>query len=467
MSGQRDTGAGPSTSDAVPPSRWGLTSVCVGFALVILDATVLNVAAPTLQAQLRADDAELLWAVDAYVLAFAALLLSTGLLGDRWGARTGFRLGPAVFTVASVGCAAAPTVGVLIGARVVQGAGAALLAPTSLALIHALYPEGGRRVSALATWASVSGVAFAAGPLVGGALVETVGWRSVFWVDVPVGLAALALTVRHVAPTPPRPVRSHAVGQLLAAVALTAVTAALIEAGHRGWSDRRVLAALALGVVVSAVFVVHERRQAEPLVPTASFTSPPLRAGLLAGAAFNFTMYGSLFVYTLHLQEQRGYPPLLTGLAFLPLTLVHSPVASLLAKPWTAARGPRRPLAAGLGCTVVGTIGFAVAASEPYWVLAVALAVFGVGSGLITTSMTSLVLANVPGDSVGVSCGLLNAARQLGGVLGIALLGSLVIGRLPEGVVLAETLAVAAVASALVVLLRWSGPPVPARSASA
>lgn len=442
--------------DAAPPapgSRWGLTGVCVGFALVILDANVLNVAVPVLQGGLAASTAELLWAVDAYTLAFAVLLLSAGLLGDRWGARRGFQGGLALFTLASVGCAVSPTVGWLVIARVAQGAGAALLAPASLALIYTTYPHGRARVNALAAWAAVSGVAFAAGPLVGGGLVQIVGWRGIFWLNVPVGIAAMGLAARHVARVPPQQVRLNWTGQILAALVLGALTGGCIEAGRSGWQSPLVLGLFITALVAGAAFWQRERRLSRPLVPAAVISSPPLRAGLLAGAAFNFSMYGSLFVYTLHLQYDRGYSAFLTGLAFLPLTLVHTPVAGWLARPWTAARGPRPPLATGLLCTVAGSVGFTFAADRPYWVLAVSLGIFGVGSGLVTTSMTTLVMANVPGDSVGVSCGLLNAARQLGGVFGVALLGSLTAGRASDWIPPAELIAVVVVALAAAVTL--------------
>ncbi|MFD2467918.1 MFS transporter [Amycolatopsis silviterrae] len=432
-------------------SGWGLAGVCVGFALVILDANALNVAVPTLRAELAASSNELLWTVDAYTLTFAALLLSTGLLGDRWGARRGFQTGLVVFTLGSVGCALAPAVQWLIVARVVQGFGAALLAPTSLALIYTMYPDGRRRVTALSAWAAVSGVAFAAGPLVGGGLVQLVGWRAIFWLNVPVGVAAIVLAAKYVTHAASRPVRLNWTSQVLAALALTALTAGLIEAGRSGWTGPLVLGLFAVALAGLVLFLLRERRLREPLVPAAAATSPPLRAGLLAGAAFNFSMYGSLFVYTLYLQDQRGYSAFLTGLAFLPLTLVHTPVASWLARPWTASRGPRQPLLAGLLCTAAGSIGFTFAAWQPYWVLAVALGVFGVGSGLVTTSMTTLVLANVPSDSVGVSCGLLNAARQLGGVFGIALLGSLTANLMPDRIPLAEVLAALALIGAVAV----------------
>ncbi|WP_253766932.1 MFS transporter [Goodfellowiella coeruleoviolacea] len=447
--------AGAGTASASGHRRgWGLTGVCVGFALVILEANVLNVAAPTLRDQLGASTSELLWAVDAYTLAFAALLLSTGVLGDRWGARRGFQAGLVVFTLASVGCGLAPTVGWLVAARVAQGVGAALLAPTSLTLIHAAYPQDRARVRALGAWAAVSGLAFAVGPIVGGGLVQTVGWRGIFLVNVPVGVLALLLVAFHLQPVPTRRVALDWVGQVLAVLTLTAVTAGLIEAGRLGWDSGFVLGAFGLALVGLGLFVAWARGRTRPLIPRAVLTAPPLLAGLLAGAAFNFSLYGSLFVHTLALQNVRGYSPLLTGLAFLPLTLMHTPVASWLAGPWTASAGPRRPLLVGQVCATLGTAGFLAAASAPYPVLAVALVVFGVGSGLITTSMTTLVLANAPDDSVGVSSGLLNASRQLGGLLGIALLGSLTANALADRIPLAELAATVALAVAAAVTAR-------------
>ncbi|OLZ44303.1 hypothetical protein BS329_37060 [Amycolatopsis coloradensis] len=420
---------------------WGLAGICVGFALVILDANVLNVAVPTLRAQLGASTSELLWVVDAYTLAFAALLLSTGVLGDRWGARRGFQAGLVVFTIASIGCGFAPDIGWLIAARVGQGVGAALLAPTSLALIHSFYPDTRARVRALGMWAAISGVAFAAGPVVGGGLVQTIGWRSIFLVNIPFGILALLLVSVYRRPVSGRRVALDPLGQALAVLALTTITAGLIEAGRIGWGAAPVLAAFGAGVVFAGLFLLWERGRPKPLIPRAVLTSPPLRSGLLAGAAFNFSMYGSLFVYTLALQGDRGYGPLLTGLAFLPLTLMHAPVATWIAGPWTANRGGWRPLFVGQLCTMVGCVGFVIAGALPYPVLALALLVFGVGSGLITTSMTALVLSSAPDGSVGISSGLLNASRQLGGVLGIAALGSLTANDLPGNIPVAEMVA--------------------------
>ncbi len=429
--------------------------MCLGFALVILDANVLNVAVPTLRDQLGADTSELLWIVDAYTLAFAGLLLSTGLLGDRWGARRGFLAGAIVFTAASLACGFAPNVAWLIAARVLQGIGAALLAPTSLALIHAAYREKRARAKALGTWAAISGIAFATGPVVGGGLVQTIGWRGIFLINIPLGAAAILLVWWHLDRSPSRRIALDHTGQVLAAITLTAATAGLIEASRLGWDAPLVLGAFALALAGLVGFVAWERRLDQPLIPRAVLTSPPLRAGLIAGAAFNFSLYGSFFVYTLALQHDRGYSPLLTGLAFLPLTAMHTPVATWLAGPWTAGRGPRGPLLIGQLCATAGTAGFAFAGSTSYPLLAVALLVFGLGSGLITTSMTALVLAHAPADGVGVSSGLLNASRQFGGVLGVALLGSLTADQVTARIPAAE--AVAAVVLALAVLATARG----------
>jgi len=442
---------------------FALAGICLGFALVIFDANVLNVAAPVLRHDLKADPEGLLWIIDGYTLAFAALLLSAGALGDRLGVQRVFLSGLVVFIVASVACSLTTATRDLVAARVGQGIGAALLAPTSLALLRQLYPDLALRARALGIWAAISGIAFALGPLCGGALVTYAGWRSIFLLNLPFGLAALALVSLH-APSEAlsrsgggqRAAPFDVIGQLIVAVALGDLTFTLIQTTTLGWTALRVLDGFVLAAGFSIVFVARERLKTDEkrLLPMAAFRSGALRAGLLAGAAFNFGLYGTLFVLTLHLQEARGLSPVLTGAAFLPLTALHAVVSATLTGRLTAVRGPRTPLVAGLLFCAVGSTVLAAATllagpggGPGNLQLVVGLSLFGIGSGLTTTPMTALVLANTSGRSAGTSAGLLNASRQLGGLVGVALLGSLTILH-PAGLRLAVTLVVAAAAMA-------------------
>ncbi len=297
-----------------------LAGICLGFALVILDANVLNVAAPVLRRDLQADPVRLLWAINGYTLAFAALLLSAGALGDRLGVRRVFLGGLVIFLGASVACSLAAAARDLVAARVGQGIGAALLAPTSLALLRQLYPDlaARARARALGVWAAVSGIAFALGPLCGGALVTYAGWRSIFLLNLPFGLAALALVSRH-APfeASSRGAGSqHAtpfdvVGQLIAIATLGSLTFALIQTTTLGWTALEVLGGFVLAAGFAVIFAARERTKPDEtrLLPAAAFRSGALRAGLLAGAIFNFGLYGTLFVLTLHLQDARDLSP--------------------------------------------------------------------------------------------------------------------------------------------------------------
>lgn len=469
MSSEGKTGAAAAdrpdlTTVAGGRSRaFALAGICLGYALVILDANVLNVAAPVLRRDLGADPEGLLWAIDGYTLAFAALLLSAGALGDRLGVRRVFLGGLVVFLGASVACSLAAATRDLVIARVAQGMGAALLAPTSLALLRQLYTDLATRARALGIWAAVSGIAFALGPLCGGALVTYVGWRSIFLLNLPFCLAALALVSRH-APSEAsswdegtqRAAPFDVVGQLIAVATLGDLTFALIQSTKLGWTALRVLCGFALAAGLAVVFVARERLKPdeERLLPMAAFRSGALRAGLLAGAAFNFGLYGTLFALTLHLQEARGLSPVLTGAAFLPLTALHAVVSAAVTGRLTAVRGPRVPLVAGLVFCSAGIVVLAAATvlagsdnGPGDFALVIGLSLFGVGSGLTTTPMTALVLANTTGRSAGASSGLLNASRQIGGLVGVALLGSLTILH-PAGPRLTAALAVAAAAMA-------------------
>lgn len=433
----------------------GLAGMCLGTALIVMEANVVNVAVPTIRADLRADPATGLWVVDAYTLVFAALLLSAGRLGDRIGARRCYLLGLAVFAVASLVCAAASTPGTLVAARALQGVGAALVAPAPLALITRAYTEAAARARAVGIWVAVGGVGFMVGPLVSGVLVDNLGWRSIFGLNLPVAALIAGLLWFAVDETPSRRVSFDPAGQLLAVLGLGAVVWGLVESSVAGWAAVRVVVALVVGVVVLMCFAASQfaggRQNRQVLLPRSIATSPRVLAGLFGGAVYNFTLYGMLFVYTFVFQQLRHYSPTRTGLAILPLTLVATVTSAAVGGRFSARFGPRAGLAVGMAVCSVGLVVLcAGATSVPYVLVAVGFAIFAVGQNLAAPAQTLAVMTFAPDEHKFMASSALHTARQTGGVVGVALLGSLTAGHLTTGTPVA--LAVAALTCLLAAL---------------
>lgn len=416
------------------PSAEGLGSlallaVCLGFFLVVLDTTVLNVALPDIERQLGGATATLQWVVNAYTVVLAGCLLSGGAFGDRFGNRRVYLAGLLVFTFASVLCSVAPSSAALMAARALQGVGAALLLPASLALISAGYPNPAVRSRALGVWAAVAGVAFAGGPLFGGVLVSTLGWRSIFLLNVPAGLLALWVTWRRLRETPRSGRGAFDVpGQLLIMLSLSGLTFGLIESGRWGFGHPVVVSALVAAGVGLAAFVGRERATPHPMLPLQLFAARSFSGGTLAGFAFNFGQYGLLFVLSLSFQRAHGWTALQTGLAFLPLTVVSACV-TVPAGRLAARLGPRRPALLGFLLMAGGILAMSLTAHDlgaPFWC---GMITFGLGSGTAVPTMTALTLGEVPPALSGVGAAALNAARQVGSVLGVAVLGSVLAAR--------------------------------------
>ncbi|WP_327066300.1 MFS transporter [Kitasatospora sp. NBC_01302] len=446
----------------------GLAGLCLGTALIVMEANVVNVAVPAIRAQLRAGAAAGLWVVDAYTLVLAALLLSAGRLGDRIGPRRGYLIGLGVFGAASVLCALAPGAALLVPARALQGAGAALLAPAPLTLIAHACPGPAERARAVAVWVGVGGVGMVVGPLLGGLLVDTLGWRSIFVLNVPVVAVTWWLVRRYVEELPRRPVAFDPAGQLLAVLGLTAVVWSLVTSARAGWGSPTVLPVLAGGLLALLGLVVAQlrrgRRGHDVLLPPAVLTARPVQAGLLGGAVYNFTLYGMLLVHTFAFQQLRHYSALRTGLAFLPLTLAVTAGAGLLGGRFTERRGPRTALATGMGLSAAGLLVLALGVRHtPYPVTAAGFVLFALGLGLSAPAQTLAVLAHAPEEHRNMASSTLNAARQTGGVLGVALLGAFVApdvaARTPVAMALAAGCCVGAAVTALRrIPARGSGP---------
>jgi MFS transporter, DHA2 family, methylenomycin A resistance protein len=404
-----------------------LLAVSLGYFMVILDVTVVNVALPSLGKDLGGGLSGLQWVIDGYTLVFAGLLLSAGSLGDLLGGRRVFEAGLWLFTLASAACAAAPSVGTLVAARLLQGLGAALLVPSSLALLRAAYPDARDRARAVGVWGGVAGVAAGSGPILGGLLVGAVSWRAVFVVNVPIGLIGLLLAARHLpARTEPAGEALDPAGQVLGVLALTLLTFGFIEGGASGWSSPRCFVPLVAFPFAAAAFVAVERRTARPMLPLELFHDRTFSGASLAGFAINFGFYGELFAISLYFQHVRGYTPIETGLALLPQGLFVA-LVSVASGRITGRIGSRTPMLIGLSVSGAGLLGLIAAGQDTtYALLVVPMIALGAGMALTMPAAIAAIIQSAPADRAGIASGVLNASRQAGGAVGVALLGTIV-----------------------------------------
>jgi DHA2 family methylenomycin A resistance protein-like MFS transporter len=401
-------------------------ALCLGFFAVILDTTIVNVALPAIGANFHASVTSLQWAVNGYNIVFAALLLTCGALSDRRGGKRSFGIGIVVFVFGSVMCGAAPAFPVLLAGRVIQGLGAALVMPASLALIAHAYPQPAARTRAVAAWASCAGAGFATGPVLGGILVDEVGWRAIFLINVPVGAVAVALLARFAAETATSRRAVDMLGQILGIIALTAVAFGVTEAGTYGWASSLTIIPLVIAVAALAAFVAAERKVASPLLPPSLLAHRSFSAATSVGLLLNFGIYGTIFVLSLYFQQLRHDSAISTGLMILPfaaLTMVLPPLTGRI----VARFGPRYIMLIGQLLLAAGAATLAVAGPDtPYPQLVPGLLLLGLGMAGTMPSMTAAVMLAAPREFAGIASGVLNASRQVGGVLGIALLGTLV-----------------------------------------
>jgi MFS transporter, DHA2 family, methylenomycin A resistance protein len=411
---------------SVPRDRGvvALVGICLGFFVVLLDATIVNVSLPAISASLGGSLSQEQWILNAYTLTFAAFMLNAGALGDRWGARRIYLGGLTIFAVATVACACSPTVAALIAARAVQGIGAATLVPCSLALIAHRFPEGRTRARALGAWGGISGIGLASGPILGGVLVDSVGWRAVFLVAVPVTLISAIMIVGTLQETPKRSRSSADVrGQILAVIALAAITGAFTTTSTHGWGNWRPATFGIVGIALAVAFVLIERATREPMLPLSMFRSARFSIATGVGALFNFGLYGTFFCLALYVQNALHRSAQDAGLVILPLTAVVAGGAALSGH-LNARFGARLPMLIGL---VAGAIGAGLLAtcdaSTAVGTVVAYAAIFGI-IGTAMPAMTSVALNASPPGCAALGSAVLNAARQTGGVVGVALLGS-------------------------------------------
>lgn len=404
-----------------------LLATCLGFVVVLLDVSVVNVALERFKAEFATDVLQLQWIVNAYTLFFASLLLTGGALGDRFGHKAVFLWGYAVFTLASLGCGLAHTLPILIGFRSLQGIGAALLVPTSLALVRIAYEVPAERSKAIALWAGVAGIALAAGPVVGGLLIGVFGWRSIFFINLPIGLIGIVLCMVNT----PRIAPNHKGGfdlwgQILALFTLANLTYTVIELGREGGVDLRVIIHSLCFVLGLIGFIWVESRTARPMVPLSVFNNAAFSLASILGVIVNFVFYGLIFVFSIFLQQVNHYSVISTGLAFLPMTGVLF-FGNQLAARWLPKLRERRLLALGLAIALLGVVSlWPFVDGAPYADIAVQMFVIGFGISLTVPTLTATAVNHVSSDKSGVASAIVNASRQVGGLIGVAIFSLLI-----------------------------------------
>ncbi|MFJ8018939.1 DHA2 family efflux MFS transporter permease subunit [Streptomyces sp. NPDC096311] len=406
-----------------------LAACCLSVLLVSLDTTILNVALPSIQEDLHSSVPGLQWTLDAYTIVLASLLILAGSTADRIGRRRVFLLGLVLFTGGSALCSLAPSLDWLIVFRMAQAVGGCMLTPVAMAILANAFPQPRERARAIGVWGGVVGISMAAGPILGGVLIQTAGWRSVFWLNVPIGLAALLLTTLFVPESrAPRPRRVDPVGQLLVITALGTLTYAIIEAPGRGWTSPAIVICLITAAGALAAFIPYEKRRAEPLVDPRLFRSAPFSgATVMAVCAFT-ALGGFLFANTLYLQQVWGLSALSTGVHLLPmavLSLVCPPLAGRI----VGNRGPRLPLLlAGAGITAGGLLAIVAtrSAERSDILLYAAYALFGLGFGFVNAPITHTAVSGLPRAQAGVAAAIAATSRQVGAALGIAVTGAVI-----------------------------------------
>jgi EmrB/QacA subfamily drug resistance transporter len=416
-------------SDRISPEKrkwWTLAAVAFGLFMIMLDNTVVNVALPSIQRDLGARLSELEWIVTGYALMFAALMLVGGKLADLLGRRLIFVVGLAIFTLSSLACGLAPNAEFLIGARVVQGTGAALMNPATLSIITAAFPPR-ERGQAIGIWAGVSALALAIGPFVGGVLTEHVGWNSIFFVNVPIGALAIAASLLLIEESKDRSEgqRPDLPGLLSSALGLFALTYGLIEANNYGWTSVRIIGAFAVAAVALASFVLLELRQRRPMLEVALFRNTTFTGANLVVLLVALALFGVLFFMSLYVQNILGYSPARAGAAFLPMTLLIVAIAPLAGR-LSDRVGSRWLMASGMTLVGLQLLYFSrLGVHESYATIVPGMLLGGVGMATVMSPSTAAALSGVAVDRAGVGSAIVNTSRQVGGATGIALMGAI------------------------------------------
>ena len=408
--------------------RWVVLATCsLSVFMAGLDVTIVNVALPSIQYALHASVSGLQWTIDAYTLVIACLLMLSGSLADRFGRRRVFQIGLVTFSLGSLACSLTPSLGWLIAFRGVQAIGGAMLNPVAMSIIANTFTERAGRAKAIGVWGSVAGLSLASGPVLGGLLVSGLGWRSIFWINIPVGLIAIALAQRFVPESrAEHPRRLDPPGQVAVIAMLGCLTAGIIEGPRSGWGSAPIVALFTVAVLAAIALVVLESRRREPLIDMRYFRSAPFSGAALIGVVALATLGGFLFLNTLYLQDVRGYSALHAGLLTIPMAAMLA-VFSTVSGRLVASRGPRLALIMSgtlIGVGAVMLIG--LNSHTAVWYLIVAYLIYGAGAGLVSAPITNTALSGMPRDQAGVAGAVASTFRQTGAAVGVAVTGAIV-----------------------------------------
>ncbi len=410
--------------------RWTLVAVSLATFMTYLDNNIVNVAIPAIQRDLHLSTAGLEWVVSGYILVFASLLLAGGRLADVYGRRRIFLIGLAIFTVASLAAGLSGNLEMLIASRALQGLGAALVTPATLAVISATYPDARERTMAIGIWSAVGALALAVGPLLGGLISQHLTWGWIFFINVPVGVVTFVFARWAIGESrePAAPRRIDIPGVTLSAGALLALTYALIEGHDKGWTSPLIMACFALAIGLGAAFVVVEQRFAEPMVDVSLFGSRVFSGGTIAIVMWGFGLFGIYFFTALYLQTVLGFSPTMAGAAFVPMALLMA-ASAVVSEPVARRFGAHRSVGLAMGLMAVGIASVGLLGRHASVLdLMPSFLLIGIGGGL-SVPLTAMILGTMPSHQAGVASGIFNASREVAGLLGITVIGAILTAR--------------------------------------
>jgi MFS transporter, DHA2 family, methylenomycin A resistance protein len=402
-----------------------LVATCLGLFLGQVDTTAVNLALPAMSRDLSGGIAGMQWVIDAYNVTYAALLLTGGTLGDRLGRRRLFRAGIAVFLLGSITCALAPSLPIMLGGRVLQGAGSASMIPQSLAILATAFPGRRERNRAMAAWSMVAGLGLAAGPTLGGLVVQEIGWQFIFWVNVPLGLGALLLAFRYVPESRNENAREPDVlGQVFGALALGLVTFVIVEGNTQGWASATILGCAVAAVICVAIFLRTELTRRSPMLPLRLMRRGQLPVASVVALCMTFGMYAMFMLMSLDFQQERGASAIVSGLEMLPLPAAFVALSPLVGRLVTRI-GPRLPMTAGMALMGAGLLIYAVVGGNGSLLLTeVAFVIVGIGLSLNTGPVVGVAVSAVASEWAGLASGIANLSRMFGAALGVAVQGA-------------------------------------------
>jgi EmrB/QacA subfamily drug resistance transporter len=422
-----------STAAAERDHRWlALVVLCMATLMIVLDTTIVNVALPSIQEDLKFDETSLAWVVNAYLLTFGGFLLLGGRLGDLYGHRLLFLAGIALFTVASLVCGLANSQGLLVGARAVQGIGGAVASAVSLSIVMTMFTEQGERAKAMGVFGFVASGGGSIGVLLGGILTDTLSWHWIFLVNIPIGAAVVVLSLRLLpAGGPTQKGRLDVAGAILVTAALMVAVYAIVKGNEVGWLTLRTLGLLAVAAVLLATFVLVESRVAAPLMRLALFKLRNIRTANIIGVLWAAAMFAWFFLSSLYLQRVLGYSPLEVGLSFLPANIVMGVLSVAVSARLVMRFGVRKPLVVGLGLASIGLLLFARAPVDGNFVVDVlpSMLLLGVGAGIAFNPVLLAAMSDVKPEEAGLASGIVNTSFMMGGALGLAILASVAASR--------------------------------------